>query len=90
MEVSQIESQKICKKCLLRDIKGKDYEEIIAKALSDIKDEDKAPKLTYEERLNLCKECDRLSSGTCLSCGCYVEIRAYLVNGRCPKRKWQK
>lgn len=81
-------SQIICKKCLLREIKGRDYEEIIAKALSDIKVEDRAAENIYESRLQTCKECDRLSSGTCLSCGCYVEIRAYLNNGRCPKRKW--
>ena len=37
---------------------------------------------------NICKECDKLNAGTCLSCGCYVEIRAAMKQSKCPNRKW--
>lgn len=82
-------SHKPCIKCLLREVNSKDYHEIIIKNLEAIKEEDKVDSNLYDARLNICKECDKLINGTCLACGCYVEIRAALVHGKCPKRKWQ-
>ncbi|MBO4604332.1 MAG: hypothetical protein J5657_03415 [Clostridiales bacterium] len=40
------------------------------------------------ERLVFCKECEKINQGTCLACGCYVEIRAAMKKGKCPYRKW--
>ncbi|MBR4914941.1 MAG: hypothetical protein IKZ42_06660 [Clostridiales bacterium] len=39
-------------------------------------------------RLSVCKECEKINQGTCLACGCYVEIRAALKAGKCPYSKW--
>ncbi|MFR1660111.1 DUF6171 family protein [Gallintestinimicrobium sp.] len=44
----------------------------------------------YEKRLELCKACDYLEAGTCLACGCYVELRAAVKKNRCPYRHWEK
>ena len=42
----------------------------------------------YENRLKICKECDDLVAGTCLKCGCYVELRAAVTRNKCPAKMW--
>jgi hypothetical protein len=44
----------------------------------------------YIRRLVLCESCDQLSSGTCMQCGCYVQLRAAKRALRCahPQPKW--
>lgn len=79
---------KICKKCLLRDLGNKDYEENIGKYIAKIKECDRCDDETYEQRLTICRSCDKLNEGTCLKCGCYVEIRAYIAKSVCPGKKW--
>ncbi|MCQ2517980.1 MAG: DUF6171 family protein [Lachnospiraceae bacterium] len=79
---------KVCRRCLLREIAGKDYEERIAKAIEKLRPADRADEKIYDERLNICRNCDKLNSGTCLSCGCYVEVRAAVTKNRCPDKKW--
>lgn len=43
------------------------------------------PTKTYAARLNICRTCDDLHSGTCALCGCYVEARAAKKRQGCPK-----
>lgn len=38
--------------------------------------DEKTDEATYTARLNICRTCDDLHSGTCALCGCYVEARA--------------
>lgn len=77
----------ICKKCLLREMAEEDYAKI-QKYKDAIKLEDRVSEAEYECRLAICKECDLLNVGTCGACGCYVELRAAAVVGRCPYSKW--
>lgn len=42
----------------------------------------------YENRLAVCRDCDYLEAGTCLACGCYVELRAAVKKNKCPYKKW--
>ena len=42
----------------------------------------------YEKRLAVCGTCEKLNAGTCMSCGCYVEIRAAAKVSKCPNKKW--
>lgn len=42
----------------------------------------------YEERLAVCKECERLADGMCRGCGCFVEMRAAVTKNACPYEKW--
>lgn len=46
--------------------------------------DDKVPEEIYEERLNICKECNNLQNGMCRICGCYVELRAAMKVRDCP------
>ena len=50
----------------------------------------RTPDDVYEPRLQACKACGSLESGTCMQCGCYVEMRAARIDMHCPDReaKW--
>ncbi len=78
---------KECKRCLLREMAEADAANI-EKYKSAIKPADRAAPDIYEERLGVCKQCDRLNAGTCNACGCYVELRALYKDGRCPYKQW--
>lgn len=61
---------------------------MIEKYKSAIKDCDKVKDAEYEQRLQICTQCDKLNEGTCNACGCYVELRAAAAAAHCPYRKW--
>jgi len=77
---------RICKQCLLRDLAAEDQKDL-QKYLAVIKPQDRANEALYEERLVVCRSCEKLSEATCEACGCYVEIRAHVAANRCPKKK---
>lgn len=52
--------------------------------IANLNPEDKVSDLEYEDRLSQCKTCDRLFSGMCRICGCYVEMRAAMKLRHCP------
>ena len=62
--------------------------EMIKKYKDAIRQEDQVEEDEYEKRLSVCTECEKLNAGTCLSCGCYVELRAASRIARCPNKKW--
>ena len=78
---------RICKKCLLRDLAKEDQKDL-KKYLNAIKPADRASEELYEKRLDICRGCEKLVEATCVSCGCYVEYRAYAGVSRCPEKKW--
>ena len=67
-----------------------DNYKLVKQHIEKIKPEDKTDDKTYAERLESCKACDYLISGTCLKCGCYVEFRAAFRNKKCPDTKNKK
>ena len=77
----------ICKKCLLREMAQAD-QAMIKKYTEAIKGADRVAKEEYERRLSICKECEKLLSGMCRMCGCYVEMRAAIALRDCPGKKW--
>ena len=81
-------SQRVCKRCLIRDLSEKDYRENIQKYIDALGKDSRVSDGTYETRLSICQKCDYLMNGTCQACGCYVEIRAAAKAGKCPKKKW--
>ena len=81
-------SEKVCRKCLLSEMDQAEYERLIVKGLSGLKESDRLTDKVYNDRLQICRMCDNLISGTCLLCGCYVEIRGALKKGKCPKNNW--
>ena len=82
------QNNRYCRKCLLKDFDEDRYRELIKKELDWMDAEMKAPDGLYEKRLSICEACDKLSQGTCLSCGCFVELRAAAKKAACPRKKW--
>lgn len=82
-----MEAKRICKKCLLQDMGKEEYAKI-SSYIDALGEEARVDSKVEERRLGICKECENLLDGTCLKCGCYVEIRAAMKMGRCPQKKW--
>ncbi len=78
-----------CIRCLLREYDEEAYISKLLRVIRLMKPQEKAGEEEMARRLEICKECDKLEMGTCLACGCYVELRSALKNGRCPYKKWQ-
>jgi len=43
-----------------------------------------------EERFNICKSCEHLytPTNTCKKCGCFMGVKTWLEDVRCPLKKW--
>ena len=79
---------KPCTRCLLKDYSKEVYEKLIVEGLKALPPEDLTTEDVTAVRLEVCKTCEKINQGTCLACGCYVEIRAALKAGKCPYKKW--
>lgn len=81
---------KPCTRCLLEEAGNRDMARLISERISVIPEDKKADGELYKMRLDLCKGCDSLNGGTCVKCGCYVELRAARKDGYCPSenRLW--
>lgn len=83
------DDHRFCKRCLTRDMIGKEeFFQTLKQLIADVKGDERAEDALYEERLSFCKECDRLADGLCGACGCYVELRAVVKANSCPYDKW--
>lgn len=83
------EKQRVCRRCLTRDMKGQEeYFRSLRDYIENMDPDIKASETLYEERLSVCRECELLFQGMCRSCGCYVELRAAAVKNGCPWKKW--
>lgn len=80
--------QKICKRCLIRELGEEKYHEMIGRYIEVFDKSERASGELTEDRLSSCRECNKLNAGTCLACGCYVEIRAAIRKMHCPYKKW--
>lgn len=80
-------NKKIPCKCLLREAGEQELAQSIAEYVSTLNEEIRADDDLYQKRLKICSGCDRLLNGTCLKCGCYVEMRAAVVTNRCPSEE---
>lgn len=82
-------NQRYCRKCLTRDMVGKEeYFRSLREYIANLDPDIKADEALYEERLAVCKKCDLLLEGMCRICGCYVELRAVVAKNICPRKKW--
>lgn len=80
-------NNRVCTRCLLRDMIDADTA-MIEKYKAALKPEDMVSDDEYERRLAVCTSCEKLNEGTCMACGCYVELRAAAVISRCPNKLW--
>ncbi len=80
-----------CRRCLLREMAGENsYYESVKFYRETLPTKKRTPDDIYEIRLQTCKACASLESGTCMQCGCYVEMRAARLDMHCPckEAKW--
>lgn len=76
---------RICKRCLIGDIPDQaSLAELIRERIALLPEEQRADEALMASRLDVCRACDHLNSGTCALCGCYVELRASKRHMRCP------
>ena len=78
----------VCRRCLLKDSFPEDYRKYVETLLKKISRDRRAPDRLYEERLSLCRSCARLDRGTCMGCGCLVELKAAYSREKCPFSHW--
>ncbi len=55
--------------------------------ISDIKQENRTTEEVYNNRLMVCETCDKLINGVCGVCGCFVLVRAAMLNQSCSNPK---
>lgn len=77
-----------CRICELQKQLPGNTAEYINRFIAVIPPKERADKELYEARLRQCETCDKLSQVTCLSCGCYVQMRAAVKEQHCPKHQW--
>lgn len=84
------DTQRICRKCLLRDMPEEAYFQNMYTYIANLSEDDRASDAEYERRLNKCRECDQLLNGMCRVCGCFVEMRAAIAVRHCPgvEKRW--
>lgn len=89
MQQEKIAQLRECKRCLLREMAdGNEAFASMQEYIENLDSSVKADELAYEQRLAVCKECERLLSGMCRGCGCYVELRAAIKKNHCPYDRW--
>lgn len=76
-----------CRRCLLRDLAEANMDEVIH-FYERLSPQHRVSPEEYEARLTRCRECLYLQTGTCMQCGCYVEVRAAQKGTSCPLRYW--
>ncbi len=77
-------SKPFCKKCLLADIDVDGLYKQVSDLIAVMPEDVKASSKVYNDRLEICRQCDRLENGICGECGCFVELRAAAKNNYCP------
>lgn len=86
-----MDNVRICRRCLIRDFSEADELRSIERLIESVPAEERTSEKIYNARLEACRQCDHLVRGTCMKCGCYVEVRAAGRNGGCPDTpdRWQ-
>ena len=72
-------TQRVCKRCLLRELDGT-YFQSIYEYIQNLPPQWKADQETYAHLVN----------GMCELCGCFVEVRAAKINQHCAEtaQRW--
>ena len=77
---------RVCRLCLIYEEAGQAAD--LEKYLARLKKEDLVDDTEFTRRIGICRGCEHLLGATCRACGCYVEFRANMKRGTCPKKKW--
>lgn len=76
-----------CLRCRLHALAEEDAKNI-SFYVQAIRPEDRAAEELVEKRLSVCFACEKRQTITCTACGCYIEFRASVRDGRCPRNRW--
>ena len=87
-----MEKNRFCRRCLLKEASPEDYQKYVERFIKGADPSAREEEDIYQERLKACLGCEKLSAGTCLACGCYVELRALARSSRCPRKpsRWKR
>ena len=80
-------AQTRCRKCLLNQDSGQLYQSV-QEWISSLPEKERSGEEEYRRRLLVCESCEKLQNGMCLSCGCFVQVRAAKQKESCPWGKW--
>lgn len=83
---------RICKRCAAKpSLSQTDIDKMVAQVTS-MKGVRLVSAEEYARRMEICSICDKFEYGsTCTVCGCVMQVRARLADGRCPypgDKKW--
>ena len=77
--------ERVCRRCLLRDDPSQqDMYRTVSEYVASMPSNQRADACAVKARLEACAKCERLQSGICRLCGCYVEARAAKRRAGCP------
>lgn len=78
-----------CKRCGMKTVLSNEDIQKMVDEVTKMKGIRLACEHIYNLRFNCCKSCDSFVYGsTCSVCGCVMQVRARLSDGKCPKKKW--
>ena len=85
-----MEQKKPCLRCLLEELGDDSHALGLIEYIKSVPADRRVSEEVYQRRLAACRECDRLISGMCLECGCYVELRALRPAADCASavKRW--
>ena len=81
-------TERRCRRCLLEEFDEAAYIRTLKDHIEATPERERTSPEAYASRLEACKRCDYLETGTCTACVCFVELRAASKRGRCPYKKW--
>ena len=79
---------KKCRKCLGKsEISAEEIEKMVDE-VRNMKGVRLVGEEEFERRFAICEQCEKLEDGvTCMLCGCVMQVRARLLDGKCPYPK---
>ena len=78
-----------CKRCGLKTVLNEDEINKMVEQVTAMKGVRLVDEAVYESRIFACGECEKFEYGsTCMLCGCIMQVRARLADGKCPAKKW--
>lgn len=82
--------ERSCRTCLFDNFSREQFAQNIQEYIESLSPEEKAGERLYEQRLELCNDCEQCLEGLCRVCGCFVRARAAKKRSYCPAvvRKW--
>ncbi len=76
---------KPCLKCHEFIDSSLELKEMVNNLINDIDKDNRCDESTYNNRLKICDKCESMVNSVCTHCGCFILVRAAMINQSCPK-----